>query len=466
MSCSSLHPVVVADRRRVGSVLAGTDGSTAASPAGTARPARVRSSTRWPTRCSCSGRCFALVDRARVPAGCPVALITVREVAISVYRSLLRPAAAWPCRPRAGQGEDRGAGARRRPGGRCRRLAGHPDGRRLTVLWVAVGLTLGHRCAVPDRRPQRGHHHGLSDRPLVSPACAVKSWPSAPSSCSGRSSTPTRPGSASSWPRPASTRSSRRRSATTSSGIVGRAARRPWPAATRWSCAAASARPRTTSPAPAIARVMGVELVLDPDLVELHPADVLVAQPAHARPTTWRRPTCPKAPAIISPDPRHRARADLPGPWEGTGSRSRRCSTPCPACPTRCRTCSSGRSCPTSDAGRATSAPSSAARCARGATASRAWPSGSPPGSTSSTRTGNGRRWPSSPAASRASRCASPPRRPTEQRGPGHGRGRGGRDLRDLLGDLVFGVDDETMESGGGRRCSAPRATPSGWPSR
>ena len=74
-----------------------------------------------------------------------------------------------------------------------------------------------------------------------------------------------------------------------------------------------------------------------------------------------------------------RAGADLPG-------RGPRSSTRCPACPTRCRRCSSGRCCPTCAirAGVTGDHPA-AARCARGARASPAWPSGWPAGSTRST---------------------------------------------------------------------------------
>ena len=56
------------------------------------------------------------------------------------------------------------------------------------------------------------------------------------------------------------------------------------------------------------------------------------------------------------------------------------------------------------------------------------------------------RRWRSSPAAGRASRCASRPRRPPR---PMLRRcsATWEAEVRSLIDDLVFGVDDETMES-------------------
>jgi nicotinamide-nucleotide amidase len=57
------------------------------------------------------------------------------------------------------------------------------------------------------------------------------------------------------------------------------------------------------------------------------------------------------------------------------------------------------------------------------------------------------RRSPSSRAAGRASRCGSPPRVATADGAAEAPRGRSRSEIRAILGDQVFGVDDETMES-------------------
>ena len=57
----------------------------AGSPAVTAPPARAHSSIRWRTRCWCWARSYSLASIGRF-AWLPVAIIAVREVAISLYR--------------------------------------------------------------------------------------------------------------------------------------------------------------------------------------------------------------------------------------------------------------------------------------------------------------------------------------------------------------------------------------------
>ena len=111
--------------------------------------------------------------------------------------------------------------------------------------------------AGPERRPrqlQRPPEGGLEasqwgpiGRHRNLRACAARSSPSGPSCSSGRSSTRTRRGSASSSRWPGSTPTSRRRWATTGPASSSRSAS-PCSAATPSSSAAGSARPRTTSP--------------------------------------------------------------------------------------------------------------------------------------------------------------------------------------------------------------------------
>ena len=93
-------------------------------------------------------------------------------------------------------------------------------------------------------------------------------------------------------------------------------------------------------------------------------------------------------------------------------------------------------------------ASSPAACCARGAPASPGWPSPCRTASTRSTPPATSRS-PSWPRASRASRCASPhgPARPSDvtallDKEEAEVR----RAIEERLGDIVFGVDDESME--------------------
>ena len=107
------------------------------------------------------------------------------------------------------------------------------------LLWLAVALALisGTQYLYRSRVAAR----------LGAGACDVTSWPSAPNCCSARSSTPTRPGSASSWPPTGSTPTCTSRSATTSVAsrrCCGTGSPRPTPS----SSAAASDRPTTISP--------------------------------------------------------------------------------------------------------------------------------------------------------------------------------------------------------------------------
>ena len=70
---------LVARGRRLVRALRAATASTATSPAGTAPPRPVRSSTRWPTRCSCSGPCSRSSPRRVLVV--PVAIIAGREFA-------------------------------------------------------------------------------------------------------------------------------------------------------------------------------------------------------------------------------------------------------------------------------------------------------------------------------------------------------------------------------------------------
>ena len=63
------------------------------------------------------------------------------------------------------------------------------------------------------------------------------------------------------------------------------------------------------------------------------------------------------------------------------------------------------------------------------------------------------------------SSCASPPRRDSEDEARALVDAEE-KELRAILGDLVFGVDDETMESRGARRACAAAAGRSASPSR
>ena len=172
------------------------------------------------------------------------------------------------------------------------------------VLWVAVALTVVSGLDIvhplPACRQRRARERRRVGR------CGVTSSRSAPSCCSARSSTRTAPGSASSSPRRASTRASTARSATTSAA---------WSRA----CASCSTGPTRSivcgglGPTPddvtreAIAEVMGVELERREELIE-HIRGSSAAAAATCPRTTCARPTCPMG-GDVDPEPdRHRAR--------------------------------------------------------------------------------------------------------------------------------------------------------------
>ena len=119
----------------------------------------------------------------------PVALIAVREIGdqrlpvAGGRRGISVPARQWAKVKTVVQ--DVAVGVALRPD---RSTA--PPGSHLDVLWVAVGA----------HRSSRASQY-LADGPASRSApCGVRSSPSAPSCSSARSSTPTRPGSASGWP--------------------------------------------------------------------------------------------------------------------------------------------------------------------------------------------------------------------------------------------------------------------------
>ncbi len=183
----------------------------------------------------------------------PVAVIAVREVAMSIYRSVVgRHGISIPARNSAKFKtlvQDIAIGMCLAPP-----LAGH-----WTLLngamWVAAVLTVftGAQYLVDGRR-------AAAERAAAGPAAVTRlrpgglsgrarsrSWRSVPSSCSGRSPTPTRSGWVSSSPHSASRRTSTRPWGTTTSASSSPSAPHS-PVATGSSCAAASDRPTTTSP--------------------------------------------------------------------------------------------------------------------------------------------------------------------------------------------------------------------------
>jgi hypothetical protein len=354
-SSPSSTPGLVGRVRRSGRSCASPTASTATWPAATAPPARARSSTRWPTRSWCSARCSrwwpsAVLGRAggahrRARGG-------HQHVPL-----VLGPPGAVDPGPGRRQAQDPGAAA----GGGLRPAS--PRGQpRVARRRPAVG--------------RRGAH-----RP--------KSSPSAPSCCSARSSTPTRPGSANSSPSPGSTATSRPRSATTpiASGRPRARAR-----AQRRGDRVRGARPTQDDiTRDVIAEVMGVELVRD-EAISRPASGHVRGGAAPCRPTTSARPRCPGAAAHRS-DARHRARPVRPGGRQGRLRRARGAL----------RDEGDGRWHVLPDLKRAPASrrSSRAAPCAPGARASRAWPSCSTTRSSASTREGGvtSRSW---PAASRA----------------------------------------------------------------
>ena len=178
--------------------------STASSPAATAPPARARSSTRWPTRSSCSARMVVPRRRRARSGGSRSRSSPSASWASARFRIVLRP-------PRPGRPGHAGW-PRSRPS--CRQLAvgfALLPATAPTTSWLADVVLLGrrrahrgHRRAVPPGRQPRRHRPPAAGSGRA--ACAVRSWRSAPSCCSARSSTPTRRGSASSSRSPASTR--------------------------------------------------------------------------------------------------------------------------------------------------------------------------------------------------------------------------------------------------------------------
>ena len=166
---------------------------------------------------------------------------------------------------------------------------------------------------------------------------------------------------------------------------------------------------------------------------------------APCRPTTRARPTC-RGGHHHPAGGRHGARPHLPG-------RATRSSTPSPASPTRWPRCSSAAILPDLRARMAEAgeerASSPAASCARGAPASPGWPSRSRTASTRSTRPGDvtlaflasGIEGIKVRITARARTLERRHARCSTRRRP-----RCAAPSTTRLGDIVFGVDDESME--------------------
>ncbi len=189
------------------------------------------------------------------------------------------------------------------------------------LLWFAVALSVvsGLDIVISGQRQARSSQEGCF-------GCGVTCSPSAPSSCSARSSTPTARGSASSSPPPASTRASTARSATTSIA---------WCSA----CGSCSTGPTRSivcgglGPTPddvtreAIAEVMGVELERREELIE-HIRAIFGGRGRPFPENNLRQADVPGRRRRHPESARHRARAAVRG-------RTARSCTRCPACPTR-----------------------------------------------------------------------------------------------------------------------------------
>ena len=221
-----------------------------------------------------------------------------------------------------GQGEDRRAGGR----GRLRAAAAH--GRPTTVggQHGAGGRRRPHgrvaACSTssPEPRRHRGRARWRPDAQPVRtgrmPACAVRSWRSAPSCCSGRSSTPTRRGWASSSPSSASSTCARRRWATTSAASS-TCSREALERADAVIVCGGLGPTQDDITREAIAEVMGVELVRDAEVADVHPRSCSSRAGARWRTTTCARPTCPWAPTVIEQRTGTAPGPDLPGGGQG-----------------------------------------------------------------------------------------------------------------------------------------------------
>ena len=215
-----------------------------------------------------------------------------------------------------------GGGRGLRP--RCRSTADHRPGRRSACSgWPSASRSSAARSTCwTAARPSVPSERRARRRPAVGHARA-RSSRSAPSCCSARSSTPTRRGSASSSRSPASTRTSRPRSATTStaSSPALRLALARSDAVDR--VRRARAHPGRHHPG-RHRRGDGRRARARPDMVRADPRDVRAPGPARWPTTTSARPTCRRG-------PRHRAgagdraRADLPGRRQGHLRRARAC---------------------------------------------------------------------------------------------------------------------------------------------
>ena len=257
----------------------------------------------------------------------PVAIIAARELVISMYRSVVgTKGVAMPASRMA----------------KYKTLA-----QQLAVGFALLPLTaldatwLWNACLWAGRRARRctaaastsggctRRRRGRSCRPTCrwsERRCAVTSWPSAPSCCSARSSTPTRRGSASSWPPTASPRWLQVKVGDNVERIEN-VLRQMLAEADAVIVCGGLGPTHDDVTREAIAAVMGVELELD-DAV----ADVireLFAQ--RGRPMSdnnLRQAMVPVGATVIPQTPRHGARADLPVParWQRAGGlrRSRR----------------------------------------------------------------------------------------------------------------------------------------------
>ena len=187
----------------------------------------------------------------------PVAIIAIREVAMSVYRSVVgRHGVSIPARNSAKVKtllQDVAIGLCLAPP-----LAGH-HALLSVAIWVATAHDRVHRRPVLPRRPagrppaprrsrrrrRPGERHelgGLSGHAHRDRGGGHRA------AARARSPTPTRSGWGSTWPPPGSPPTSTRRWGTTTSASSWPSGP-PWPGATGSSSAGASARPRTTSPA-------------------------------------------------------------------------------------------------------------------------------------------------------------------------------------------------------------------------
>ena len=187
----------------------------------------------------------------------PVAIIAVREVAMSVYRSVVgRRGVSIPARNTAKVKtllQDLAIGMCLAPP-----LADH-HGVLSAAIWVATAMTVftGGQYFLDGRKAAHSGHASVADGPGgagrrhepggLTGSCGSRSWPWAPNCCWARSPTPTHSGWGSIWLPPGWRPTSTRPWGTTTSGSSWPSGRR-WPGVMPSSSAVAWARPTTTSP--------------------------------------------------------------------------------------------------------------------------------------------------------------------------------------------------------------------------